>query len=317
MKSIRTAAVVAICVLAAWGLTLAQEDVPGHEHAPEATSKPVTTAPTRVLATVGTTEIMSTEMDRILRSAPPGTPPERLAAEKERILQQMIQMELISAYLEPLPCSDEELAAMKKEMADELKSSGIAVEQFMKMKGLTEADLKKQLKISRIQKDATSKEKVAAFRQNSPTSYFDGTSVRASHILIDCKAYASKAVKAKARAKLEKIAGEILTGKVKFEDAASKHSACPSKAKGGDLGPFTFERMAPPFSQAAFALKVGQVSGVVETSFGYHLIKATDRTEGSGKPGPTADAVAANVLLSSLYADIFAKSAEKNPVVIK
>lgn len=58
-----------------------------------------------------------------------------------------------------------------------------------------------------------------------------------------------------------------------FEDLAQKFSRCPSGAQGGDLGSFGRGRMVEAFEEAAFSLKVGEVSGPVRTRFGYHLIQ--------------------------------------------
>jgi len=60
-----------------------------------------------------------------------------------------------------------------------------------------------------------------------------------------------------------------------FAELAKLHSNCPSKANGGNLGPFGRGMMVKPFEEVAFGTPVGQVSGPVQTQFGYHLIHRT------------------------------------------
>ena len=105
--------------------------------------------------------------------------------------------------------------------------------------------------------------------------------VKASHILISYKG-ADRAdgnisrSKEEAKAEAERIRGLIVNENNDFADMARKHSDGPSKTKGGDLGKFKFEVMAKEFSEAAFALEVGSISEVVETGFGFHIIKRTE-----------------------------------------
>jgi parvulin-like peptidyl-prolyl isomerase len=103
------------------------------------------------------------------------------------------------------------------------------------------------------------------------------SSVRASHILLMYKGSArSTATRSKAEA--EQQIGDLqakITGGSDFADLAKQHSDCPSSAEGGDLGTFGKGQMVPAFENAAFSMQIGEVSGVVETSFGYHLIKRT------------------------------------------
>ena len=61
-----------------------------------------------------------------------------------------------------------------------------------------------------------------------------------------------------------------------FSDIAQTYSACPSSMEGGDLGRFGRGQMHSKFEAAAFALEVGELSGVVETPFGFHIIKRTE-----------------------------------------
>lgn len=83
--------------------------------------------------------------------------------------------------------------------------------------------------------------------------------IKAKHILVEQEFEAQDLLK-----KLQ--SGE------KFEDLAKSYSQCPSKEEGGDLGAFGKGQMVQPFSDAAFGLKVGEVSPPVRTQFGYHLI---------------------------------------------
>jgi len=106
--------------------------------------------------------------------------------------------------------------------------------------------------------------------------------VKASHILIklditDPNIDPNEA-KAKAREKTEDMLKQIKNG-ADFAELARANSSCPSAAKGGDLGFFSRGPMAPAFENAAFELKVGQISDIVETRFGFHIIKVTDRKD--------------------------------------
>lgn len=104
--------------------------------------------------------------------------------------------------------------------------------------------------------------------------------ISASHILISYKGADradSKITRSKQAAgkEAERIRGLITNGGKDFADMAKKHSDGPSGPKGGDLGSFKFEMMAQPFSEAAFDLNIDEVSEVVETGFGFHIIKRT------------------------------------------
>jgi len=102
--------------------------------------------------------------------------------------------------------------------------------------------------------------------------------IRASHILIKTEPNDSNDVKAGKRARVEDLLRQIKDG-ADFAELARNNSQCPSAAKGGDLGFFGRGQMVPAFEQAALGLKIGQVSGVVETRFGYHIIKLNERKE--------------------------------------
>lgn len=103
------------------------------------------------------------------------------------------------------------------------------------------------------------------------------SSVRASHILLmykgSSRSTASRS-KDEAQQQIAALATQIQGG-ADFAELARAHSDCPSKAKGGDLGSFGRGQMVGPFENAAFGMEVGGISGIVETDFGYHIIKRT------------------------------------------
>ena len=108
---------------------------------------------------------------------------------------------------------------------------------------------------------------------------------RASHILVAADKDAPKAERDKAKAKAEGLLAELKKDPAKFAELASKNSDDPgSAAKGGDLDWFGRGQMVPPFEAAAFALKPGETSGLVETDFGFHIIKLADVRGGGKKP---------------------------------
>jgi len=124
---------------------------------------------------------------------------------------------------------------------------------------------------------------VSAYYKEHPEDFQVPDRVNASHILIATMEEDTPETKAEKRKQLAGLKKQI-DGGADFGELAAKHSACPSKAKGGDLGPFEKGKMVKPFEDAAFSLKKGEVSEVVETPFGYHLIKVTDRQPGRVMP---------------------------------
>ncbi|MFQ5975844.1 MAG: peptidylprolyl isomerase [Candidatus Hydrothermarchaeales archaeon] len=90
------------------------------------------------------------------------------------------------------------------------------------------------------------------------------TKIRASHILVEKHSEAVALIE------------EIKKGE-SFAELARKHSICPSRKRGGDLGFFGHGQMVKEFERAAFKLKKGEVSDIVKTKFGYHIIKLTDK----------------------------------------
>lgn len=99
--------------------------------------------------------------------------------------------------------------------------------------------------------------------KNHPQSNF--TTVCAKHILVDTEYEANS------------ILQDIRNNNISFEEAARKFSKCPSGEKGGDLGVFRRGVMVKEFEDVAFSTDVGEISAPVQTQFGWHLIKVSDK----------------------------------------
>jgi len=212
--------------------------------------------------------------------------PAKMAEVKQSVLNGLINRELLyqESQKAGIKISDstvtEHIAALKKKFP-----SPAEFDKILKNMNLTEADLRSQFKQDLaikelIAKKITPQVKVTdadakAFYNDHPDYFKHPKTVRASHILIKVSPKATPAEQAKAKKKLEEIQAKIKKG-ADFAAMAKKYSQGPSAAKGGDLGYFSRGQMVGPFENAAFALKKGQVSNIVKTKFGYHLIKVTD-----------------------------------------
>lgn len=123
---------------------------------------------------------------------------------------------------------------------------------------------------------AVSPEEVAAYYNEHPEMFQQPEQVHARHILMTTGADATEAVKAAAQAKAVAARKRALAGE-DFAALAIEMSEGPSAPQGGDLGFFARQQMVAPFAEAAFALEVGGISDVVETQYGYHVIKVEEK----------------------------------------
>jgi len=128
-----------------------------------------------------------------------------------------------------------------------------------------------------IPKMQTTDEEAKKFYDENASKFQGSEQRHASHILIGAGASASPEAKAEAKKKAEQVLAEIKKNPAKFAELAKKYSQDPGSAeKGGDLGTFGRGSMVKPFEDAAFSMKPGEVSGLVKSDFGYHIIKLTE-----------------------------------------
>ena len=116
-------------------------------------------------------------------------------------------------------------------------------------------------------------EEVTAFYEAHKSEYVAEPQVLCQHILV-------KGSNDAALDKIKEIRERIVSDKADFAEEAKKHSDCPSGAQGGSLGWFGRGMMVPEFDKVAFEMKKGEVSGIVTTEFGYHIIYKADEKGG-------------------------------------
>lgn len=161
----------------------------------------------------------------------------------------------------------------KQDLLDELIARQLVVEDAIES-GLTQTEEFQKLyrefvfqhSIGQMFKtiNVTDEECEAYYNENK--EQFKEEMIRAAHILVEEEEQANELLAA-------------IEGGADFHELASANSKCPSGSRGGDLGDFGRGQMVPEFEQAAFALNIGEISGVVKTQFGYHLIKLLDKKD--------------------------------------
>lgn len=252
--------------------------------------------PQGTIARVNGTAIDALELRRAKKVLLRGqtVPAEQQAALDKQAVEQLISAELLYQAASKLELKDldkqidAKLAQGKTRFKDEQEFTKAIKDLEMDEKALREYT-RRDLLISRfvetefVSKAAVTEAETRSFYDKNPEKFKRDETVKASHILIGIDSAASADDKKKAREKADKLHKE-LAGGADFAALAKGNSTCPSSQQGGDLGFFGKGQMVAPFEKAAFALKPGEISDVVETQFGYHIIKLTEK-----KPAETTD----------------------------
>ena len=252
-------------------------------------------SPSTVLAKVNGVAITRGERDRALQEilAQGGgrggqqPTPEMMPQMENAALDQLINIEVLYQKGKKLTVKDlEQKVDEKVGQTRKQFPSQADFEKALKGANITENKLKdlarRNIVIDNLmQKEVFSKitvteADVKKFYDDNPDKFKMPERTQASHILISADQKATPEDKKKAKEKAEAIRKRVAKGE-DFATVAKAESNCPSAAKGGDLGYFGKGQMVPEFEKAAAALKLGELSDVVESPFGYHIIKVMDR----------------------------------------
>lgn len=247
----------------------------------------------KIVAKVGVEIILKSDLDKQINQLKATGLDEALLS-RERVLEQMIEHRLLIQKAKELNISvdDDAINKYAANYINELKSkypSEAAFQADLKRMKSTQRDLQdffaNQIKENAlteqmIDKYISSKVKISeaelrSFYESSKDSLaVKPLSWDLSMILREIKPAEDSDRKALAEAELLL---EALNEGADFAELAREFSDCPSKSQGGDLGFFKRGMMVKPFEDAAFALYIGETSGIVKTDFGYHIIRVTDK----------------------------------------
>jgi peptidyl-prolyl cis-trans isomerase C len=272
---------------------------PAPQPAADAKPKPIPAQLPDVIARVNGEAIARNDLEKAIKNVEGRARQPVPAAERDRIyrgvLDQLVAYRLLTQESRSrkidVPEADVEarMAQIKQQFPSEDVFKQSLVQQNMTIEQLRE-DAKNDMRVAKMLEGevntavAVQPQDVTAFYEKNPDKFKQGERVRASHILIRTPQNADPKTKEEARTKAVGVLNDVKAGK-DFGELAKQHSQDPGSAgNGGDLGYFGQGQMVGPFEQAAFALKPGAVSDVVETPFGFHIIKVADRQAARSVP---------------------------------
>lgn len=222
-------------------------------------------------------------------------PPDRKEEMYRGLLDDLIATELLAqeAKTKKIAVAEKETAEFLQQFKDRFPSEEV-FQRAIKEQGISETqlktDIKKQIQIKKLlDKEVMAKVKVddgavKKFYEENKDKFQEPEQVRAAHVLVKVDKGADEKTRAAAKAEAEKVLKEAKAGK-DFAELAKTHSDDPgSKDRGGELGFFPRGEMVPAFEEAAFKLKAGELSGVVETDYGFHVIKVEEKKAGRTVP---------------------------------
>ena len=227
---------------------------------------------------------------------PPGVSAQMLTQAVPRIIQEMVSKQLMLAAMKKagiVPSAQMVQSVMEKQLKEASKEELEFLSQMLAQQNKTMDNLIKeqsqnpavqqQVALDMFLKDhvvnhvKVTEADALKYYNDNPKQFVEpadpADAVRASHILILVNENASAKEKEEALAKINKIQAELKQNPKNFEALAKANSQCPSAERGGSLGAFQKGRMVPEFEKAAFALKENEISGVVKTQYGYHIIR--------------------------------------------
>jgi len=255
----------------------------------------------RYVATVNGVGILLSDFEdavlRIVQSyagAGQTIPDSQMGELRSQILDQLIAQELLlqEAVNAGVTVSTDDVETQLQAYRNQVATED-QWQQILEANDTTEDGLRDQIRRSAILQQMISsalvdlepvtEDEIQSFYDDNPEYFETGETVTARHILISTDGLDTDEEIEDARARAEAIRAELLDG-ADFAMLAIEQSEGPSAAQGGDLGTFGRGQMVAPFEEAAFALEVGEISEVVQTQYGFHVIQVTDKSDSGSIP---------------------------------
>ncbi|MFW5684852.1 MAG: peptidylprolyl isomerase [Spirochaetota bacterium] len=217
-----------------------------------------------------------------------------MEAFRTEILDQLIAEELLyqEALRQDIEAPSDAIEAQYQQMRSQFPTDE-QWQQALQTNNTTEEELRVQVErnalIQQLIEQAVGEttpvtdEEVQAFYDENPQFFAQDEQVAARHILISTEELEGDEAIEEARGRAEAVRQELLEG-ADFAELARERSEGPSGPRGGELGTFGRGQMVAPFEEAAFSLEEGEISEVVQTQFGFHVIQVTEKIESGNVP---------------------------------
>ncbi len=296
-------------LLVAAGCKKGAENKPSAAPAESAAAAPVAAPkdPNEVVASVNDAKFFRKDMDKIVeallkaQNIPAEQRDEARKYFEQRAVYSFVMKTLLldEAKKQSLTATEEDRKAQLAKMETALKAQNKTVEAYFKESPLGEKEARAEFEDGLLIDKLLQKNVLDAIQIDETEVTKTINDINAKNAALIEQNKSLDAANAEKRQKILALKKQLADG-ADFAELAKANSDCPSKEKGGDLGTFTRGNMVKPFEDAAFSQAVGVVGDIVETQFGYHLIKVTAKSpavEATGDQPAKPETVTASHIL--------------------
>lgn len=242
-------------------------------------------------------KILDARMEQLASRIPPNMKDQYRTQMRKRLIEQMVIEEILNQK-EKAQNITVSAADVNEKVQEQMKQQNLSLDEFkalLKNYGTNysefESNVRKKLMFEKLMEGEfkgkvkePNDAQIKAFYDENAEQFKQPETIHTKHILLKpADSNDPNKAKAEAKAKAEDVLKEVKAGG-NFEELAKKYSACPSAQNGGDLGDAPKGSFVPAFEKAAYALEPNQVSDVVETEFGYHIIKMVSHKQAETTP---------------------------------